>query len=230
MISNTAPPGNEYPPLVGKVWGKMACFTRPEAKAERVSYPVMTPSAARGVLEAIYWKPEFSYRVRDITVLAPIRYSSIFRNEVDAKASPRAESISITDARQQRHTLLLRGLGDEPLSYIIRADAVPRPGVEENPAKFRDIFRRRVADGQCFHRPYLGCREFACDFAKPDSTERVPEDLQDKTVDLGMMLLDIAYGKNGSGVHIPYFWQARLENGVLRVPDSEYDRLEALRL
>lgn len=227
-------PQSSFPPLEVKAWGKMACFTRPEAKAERVSYPVMTPSAARGVLEAIYWKPQFHYRIREIIVLSPIRYASLLRNEVSKKMSADSDGISVTDARQQRHTLALRGAGAEDVAYLIRADVVLNEGVTEDAAKFRDIFRRRVQRGERFQQPFFGCREFACDFAEPDGTERPPAELRDKSggsaLDLGLMLLDIAFSRTGSGVNIPYFWQAQLDGGVLRVPDSEYQRMEALRL
>src|SRR6266566_682904 len=128
-----------------KVWGAFACFTRPELKAERVSYPVMTPSAARGVLEAVFWKPEFAWRVREIWVLKEIRRFSVLRNEVNHREWK----------TMQRHTLALRDV-----AYLIRADIAVKPGVGEDPAKYRDQFRRRAERGQCYHRPYLGCREF----------------------------------------------------------------------
>src|SRR5580700_180065 len=115
-----------------KVWSRMACFTRPENKVERVSYPVCTPSAARGVLEAIFWKPEFTYQVREIAVLSPIRFVSILRNEVNHKASARTDSIFATDSdeRAQRNTLALCGEGARDLEYIIRADVVVKPGLD----------------------------------------------------------------------------------------------------
>jgi CRISPR-associated protein Cas5d len=230
VLSNMKKPPDEFPPLEVKLWGKMALFTRPESKAERVSYPVMTPSAARGALEAIYWKPEFHYRIREIVVLAPIRFASLLRNEVESKMSDRSEGISITEVRQQRHSLVLRGLEGSDLAYLVRADVVPNPGVTEDAAKYRDIFRRRVKEGQYFHHPYFGCREFTCDFAPPDGKEQADPSLRETTLDLGLMLFDIAFGKSPNGPAIPLFFEAKLENGVLRVPDSEYERREALRL
>jgi CRISPR-associated protein Cas5d len=205
------------PPLAVKVWGELACFTRPEMKVERVTYPVMTPSAARGVLEAIFWKPEITWHVQEIWVLRPIRYFSILRNEVNQRVSPRAAAAWQRDGggyeapadRAQRHTLALRDV-----AYIIRAHIAVRPGVEEHPAKFRDQFRRRVRDGRCFATPYLGCREFAAAFAEPDGAER-PIDLNE---DLGPMLLDLAYAADGSGRGTPRFFAARLVHGILRVP------------
>jgi len=230
-----------FPPLEVKVWSPMACYTRPENKVERVSYPVPTPSAARGVLEAIFWKPEFTWRVREIAVLNPIRYLSILRNEVDAKAGG-GQGISITDARQQRHTLAL-----SEVAYILRADIVLRSHADADVAKYREQFRRHVDKGRCFQRPYLGCREFAADFAPPDGTERTIPDSRD----LGLMLFDLVWRRDGgkavtfarhggrigedgrergeaSGTATPVFFQASLERGVLRVDDALYAAQEAL--
>lgn len=201
----------DYPPVHVKVWGQYACFTRPEMKVERVSYPVMTPSAARGVLEAIFWKPEFTWRVREIHVLAPIRHFSLVRNEVSSRMSARSPGLDITEARTQRHTL---GLVDP--AYLIVADVVVHPGVEQDAAKFRDQFRRRVERGQCYHRPYLGCREFAAAFAKPDGSER----RQPITEPLGLMLLDLEY--QGNGPALPHFFAAELTDGILHVPDYTF--------
>ena len=211
----------EHPPLRAKVWGEHACFTRPEMKVERVSYEVMTPSAARGILEAIYWKPEVEWRVRQIAVLRPIRHASFLRNEVNTTASPgrlkgafeRGEDPAYyaDDDRTQRHTLALRDV-----AYLIDADLVPRDG--SHPAKHRDIFRRRVSRGQCFHRPYLGCREFAALFSEPDGSERPI----DRTDALGRMLFDLRYEP---GRAVPLFFNAALEGGVLHVPDALYSRL-----
>ena len=206
-----------------KVWSEYACFTRPETKAERVSYPVMTPSAARGVLEAIFWHPEMRWRVREILVLKEIQFRSILRNEVSLKASTGRDGISIQEDRTQRHTLALYDV-----AYLVRADAVVRPDIEADPAKYRDQFRRRVEKGQCFHRPYLGCREFAAHFAPPDGTEK-PIQFSN---DLGLMVFDILYAERDDnqkpkGTDIPLFWPAKLENGILRVPNEQYDRRAA---
>lgn len=206
-----------YPPVEVKVWGEFACFTRPELKVERVSYPVPTASAARGILEAIFWKPEFTWRVEEVWVLRPVRYFSILRNEVNSRASERAargwmQSGGGYDAsadRAQRHTLALRDV-----AYLIRAQVELRPGVEQDVAKYRDQFRRRVRDGRCFATPYLGCREFSASFAEPDGTEQ-PIDLTD---DLGLMLLDLDYAPGGEGRGTPRFFHARVEHGVLRFP------------
>jgi CRISPR-associated protein Cas5d len=232
----------ELPPVAVKVWGERACFTRPEMKVERVSYPVMTPSGARGVLEAIFWKPEFAWRVREIAVLRPIRHFSMVRNEVNSAASEKAARSWALEGggyfadqdRAQRHTLGLRDV-----AYLIRADVELKPHATEDVAKYRDQFRRRVERGQCYHRPYLGCREFAAFFGKPDGTEAPI----DHTDDLGRMILDQdfeaaaegpaswhAHGSTGAqviqGVVRPRFFQARLDRGVLRVPGPSNRREE----
>jgi len=201
------------PPLEVQVWGEFACFTRPEMKVERVSYPCLTPSAARGVLEAIFWKPQFTWRVRSIDVLRPIRYFSILRNEVTKKASVRSAAagavIVADDKRAQRHTLALRDV-----AYRIRADIELRDhAAAEDPAKYRDQFRRRVASGRCFRQPYLGCREFAAFFSEPDGS--LPEPLDE---DFGAMLLDIEFPSGAAGAGRPIFFEASLRGGRLTVP------------
>jgi CRISPR-associated protein Cas5d len=181
----------------------------------------MTPSAARGILEAIFWKPEFDYRVREIVPLTPVRYVSLLRNEVNSKASTRSESISVTDDRAQRNTLALYAPGGGDIVTIIRADMVLRPHATEDVAKYRDMFRRRVERGQCYHRPCLGCREFSCDFGKPEGNE-VP---QNWTEDLGLTLFDIAFPKPDScRTPVPLFFEAKIEEGILRVPDTLYEQ------
>jgi CRISPR-associated protein Cas5d len=209
------------PSLELKVWGDFACFTRPEMKVERVSYPVMTPSAARGVLEAIFWKPEFSWQVREIQVLKEVRYFSILRNELNNKASGTIASGMLAgkkthlaeDDRAQRHTLALRDV-----AYLIRADIVLRQDVDQPQAKYRDQFRRRVAGGRCYHMPYLGCREFTAFFGEPDGGERPVS----QSEDMGRMLFDIDYEAGSSGRGKPRFFPASLKNGVLRVPRELY--------
>ncbi len=206
--------------LAVRVWGDFACFTRPEMKVERVTYPVITPSAARGVLEAIFWKPEFRWSVREIWVLKPVNYFSILRNELNSRQSERAAAgwrqngggYDATADRAQRHTLALRDV-----EYLIRAELEVRPDVNEDPAKFRDQFRRRVRSGRCFAIPYLGCREFAAAFGEPSGDERPI----DWTEEIGPMLLDIAYQPDGSGRGRPLFFDARVERGVLKVPGKD---------
>ena len=205
-------------PLEVKLWGDYACFTRPEMKVERVTYPVMTPSAARGALEAIFWKPQVTWRIEEIHVLKPIVYASIRRNEIDKRQSyasaqqwSRKEGgFDASGNRVQRHTLALRDV-----AYVVRAQLVLKAGVDSNIAKFRDQFRRRVVKGQCFAMPYLGCREFSAAFSKP-----TPEDVPiSRTEDLGLMLLDINYAPGGNGRGTPLFFEASLKRGVLHVPD-----------
>jgi len=187
-------------------------------KVERVSYPVMTPSAARGVLEAIFWKPQIMWRVLEIWVLRPIEYFSIVRNEVNSRASERAaagwrnaggrDGYVASEDRAQRHNLALRNV-----DYVIQAQIEPNDEAED-PAKWRDQFRRRVRDGRCFATQYLGCREFSASFAEPNGSE-TPIPL---TEDVGLMLLDLDYASDGSGRGTPRFFQARLDGGVLRIP------------
>jgi len=204
-------------PLEVVVWGDFACFTRPEMKVERVSYPVMTPTAARGVLEAIFWKPEMTWRVEEIVVLEEIKYFSILRNEVNSRASERSArdwaqrggGYVASDDRAQRHTLALRDV-----RYLIRAAPEVKSGVAADIAKYRDQFRRRVRQGRCFATPYLGCREFSAAFAPPTGDERPI----DQTVGLGRMLLAPDYAPDGSGKATPRFFDAHLDGGVLRVP------------
>jgi len=215
------------------VWGDFACFTRPEMKVERVSYSVMTPSAARGILEAIFWHPEVSWFVREILVLKPIRWFSVKRNEISARQSYRAvsgwdagEGYYADDDRTQRATLCLRDV-----RYLIRADLALRPHATDDIAKYRDQFRRRVAGGQYFHRPALGCREFAADFAEPDGSERPV----DENVSLGRMLFDLDFDPRDAklqgypGTGFPVFFDARLERGTLRVPAEHYSALRWAR-
>ncbi len=205
-------------PLEVKLWGDYACFTRPEMKVERVSYPVMTPSAARGALEAIFWKPQVAWRIEEIHVLKPIEYASLLRNEINDRQSDRSARRWATEGggydasanRAQRHTLALRDV-----AYIVRAQLALQDGVDDDIAKYRAQFRRRVARGQCFATPYLGCREFSAAFGEPG-----PEDKPiAQSEDLGLMLLDIEYAADDSGRGTPRFFSASLEGGVLRVPD-----------
>lgn len=219
---------NNFPPLEVKVWGNYACFTRPEMKVERVSYEVMTPSAARGILQAIFWKPEFNWRVREIEVLNPIRRMSVRRNEVKSKINPSEAKRWAEDdnedkrffadkKRTQRNSLVLKDV-----AYIIHADIkLADHAKDEHPAKYRDQFRRRIDRGQCYYRPYLGCREFSAFFAKPSGGEETI----DRSDSLGRMLFDINYEEYGDGRGKPVFFQARLEDGCLKVPEEQFNRI-----
>ncbi len=173
-----------------KVWGEYACFTRPEFKVERVSYPVMTPSAARGILEAIYWKPQIYYHIRRIGILKEGSQWSLLRNEISSKQSDRGQPILIDGDRQQRTSLILTDV-----AYRIQAWIVLRNG-ENNIGKHLDTFRRRAESGQYFHKPYLGCREFAAcyellgDISKDDK-KNLPDENYNR--EIGTMLYDTAY-------------------------------------
>jgi len=199
--------------LALRVWGDNACFTRPEMKVERVSYDVITPSAARGILEAVLWKPAIRWQVTRIDVLNPIRWTSVRRNEVGAVMSPRTGGLFIEDLRQQRAGLFLRDV-----AYVIHAffQMTPLAGAGDNPRKFEEMFTRRAEKGQCFHRPYLGCREFASHF-KLWPCDREPETTEESR-DLGFMLYDIDFDGPGP---VPLWFRASLENGRMRVPPRD---------
>lgn len=205
-----------------KVWGQNACFTRPEMKVERVSYDVMTPSAARGVLEAILWKPAIVWRITQIDVLRPIKWESVRRNEVGAVMSARSDGIFIEEERQQRAGLILRDV-----EYIVHAffEMTEKAGPADNVIKFEEMFQRRAENGQCFHRPYLGCREFAAHFKPVLKDEPLPEAIGESR-DLGWILYDIRHDNNAdiNGIHLcgdgcrPYFFRASLNKGRVLVP------------
>jgi len=197
-----------------KVWGRNACFTRPEMKVERVSYDVMTPSAARGVLEAILWKPAIRWKVTQIDVLNPIKWESVRRNEVGAVMSPRANGLFIEDQRQQRAGLFLRDV-----AYTIHAyfELTDKAGNEDTVVKFTEMFLRRADKGQCFHRPYFGCREFAAEFEVFTNGKPFPEPISE-TRDLGWMLYDMDFGGKET---MPRFFRASLDNGRLKIDERE---------
>lgn len=210
------------------VWGERACFTRPEMKVERVSYDVMTPSAARGLLEAIYWKPSIVWVVDRIHVLKPIRFQSFRRNEVGAKASAsnakqamnrgdvNGLGLVVEDNRQQRATMLLTDV-----AYVIEArfKLTQRAGADDEPAKHAAMFQRRAEKGQCFHRPCLGTREFPAEFALLREAAPLPPSTlpgADRNRDLGWMLHDIDFRPDGTAKRSNFF-RARLSDGVLDV-------------
>ena len=226
-----------------EVSGPYACFTRPEMKVERVSYDVITPSAARAVFEAVLWKPAIRWRITRIEVLAPIRWTSVRRNEVGSIASPRTPCIYVEEERQQRAGLLLRdvkyrlhaefdfippdkraqSLNPVPEWLIERgeADALKTPDIraDETEAKYAAMFERRAKKGQCFNQPYLGCREFSCDFrlVNPQiEPAETPEELKGLR-ELGWMLYDLDYS-DPEDIR-PLFFKVRMEDGVIIVPD-----------
>lgn len=210
-----------------KVWGRNACFTRPEMKVERVSYDVMTPSAARGALEAILWKPAIRWKVTQIDVLKPIKWESVRRNEVGAVMSPRSSCIYVDDpkTRQQRAGLFLRDV-----AYVIHAsfEMTDKAGSEDTVVKFTEMFIRRAEKGQCFHRPYLGCREFAAEFEIFTNGKPLPETISE-TRDLGWMLYDVSHDNTAGekNQHFcndncrPSFFRASLNNGRMKIDEKE---------
>lgn len=210
----TEHPWYRHGPLAVEVAGPYACFTRPELKTERFSYEVMTPSAAKGVLEAIYWKPEFDYIITQIDVLAPVRWTSIRRNEVGSmltmdwvrKAmSDPALRYDVESDRDQRNTVFLRDV-----AYRIHTQIRRRPHTTDPEAKYRDQLRRRVDRGRCFSQPFLGTRECSASFRPPTDQATITDSKH-----LGVMLHSIHYTPEGES----YRWfDAHLENGVMRVP------------
>jgi len=213
------------------VEGERACFTRPEMKVERVSYDVMTPSAARGLLEAIHWKPAIRWVVSAIQVLKPIKFQSIRRNELGDKVPAAAVRkamtsggiadlyLAVEDSRQQRAATIL-----VDVAYVIEAhfEMTTKAGPEDNEGKHLDTFNRRAARGQCFHQPCLGAREFPATFRllRPDDP---PPAAIDDTRDLGFMLYDIDH----AGDRASLFFRAALDKGVIRIPAP--DSLEVRR-
>ncbi len=200
-----------------KVWGDYACFTRPEMKVERVSYDVMTPSAARGILEAVYWKPAIRWVVDRIHVLNPIRFDNVRRHELAGKLAMGSVRKAMNDGyspvqvfieedRQQRASLVLRNV-----SYVIEAHFEFKGNEDNNPAKHKEVFDRRAGKGQCFHYPYLGCREFAAHFAP---VEDVPCSVHKGKKDLGWMLHDIDFDNQMEAK----FFRAVMRDGAIDVP------------
>ena len=207
-----------------RVWGDYACFTRPEMKVERVSYDVMTPSAARGILEAIYWKPAIRWTIKRIQVLKPIKFTNLRRNELAHKIAKgtvkkvmknggRLE-VFIEDDRQQRAAMILKDV-----DYLIEAEFVFTGPEDNNPGKHLDQFNRRAAKGQCYHRPYLGCREFPASFALCREPPPQPDSGLAGERDLGWMLWDLDY-RNPKNIQ-PRFFRATLVDGRLEVPPPE---------
>lgn len=213
-----------------EVWGPMACFTRPELKVERVSYDVITPSAARAVFEVIFWKPAIHWQVTKIEVLNPIKWTTIRRNEVGAVASK--NPIFIEDKRQQKNSLLLQDVRyriwaklefipqwkrketknariDEEEADLLRKD--------ENPGKYNAMFERRASKGQCFNQPYLGTREFSASFrlVKPEQEVLTPPIAESR--DFGIMLYDMDFQSNPEKPEA-MFYRAKMEHGVIIVP------------
>jgi len=208
-----------------KVWGPRALFSRPEMKVERVSYDVITPSAARGILEAIHWKPQMQWRIQRLRVLNPIRFESLRRNEVGSKipagkaasamraGSTEGLALYVDEDRQQRAATLLRDV-----AYVIEArvelSAKGRADPTESVQKHLEMARRRAAKGQYFHHPYLGTREFPCDFELLEGEAPEPHESLKGERDLGWMALDVDYLPGMEAT----FFRARMVDGVIDVP------------
>ena len=209
-----------------RIFGDYACFTRPELKSERVSYDVPTPSAIRGILEAVHWKPAIAWRVDAVHVMRPTKFENIRRNELEGKVPfGKVRSIMkkgqdplevfIEEDRQQRASLVLRDV-----EYYVEAHfaLTDKAGYEDSAGKHLDIFNRRLTRGQVYHRPCLGCREFPA-FVEPVGA--IPPspltDSPDGNRDLGWMLYDLDYSDN----YTPMFFRARLNKAVLRIPEPD---------
>ena len=210
-----------------EVWGAYALFSRPELKVERVSYDVMTPSAARGILEAVFWKPAIRYVIDKIHVLNPIQFANIRRNEVKSKIS--ARNVANAMKNPQKATSLYLNTKEEiaqrasmvlqDVHYIIEAhfEMTSKAGAEDTPAKFYAMLCRRLRQGQCYHTPYLGCREFPAKFSLYED-DALPPLASTGRRDLGLMLYDMDY----TGKEItPMFFRAALEDGTLNVSGCE---------
>lgn len=205
-----------------EVWGPMACFTRPELKVERVSYDVITPSAARAIYEAIFWKPAIRWQITRIEVLNPVKWTSIRRNEVGAVASK--NPIFIEEKRQQKNTLLLRDVRYRlyaKLEFIPLRERKDESNLgehpDENPAKYNAMFERRASKSQCFTQPYLGTRECSALFrlVNPDTDALEPP--INETRDFGIMLYDMDFEANLKNPPA-MFYRAKMDNGVIIVP------------
>jgi CRISPR-associated protein Cas5d len=215
-----------------EVWGDYACFTRPELKVERMSYDVITPSAARAIFDAIFWKPAISWEVTKIEVLNPIKWFSIRRNEVGAVASTGKNQIFIEDSRQQRNTLMLKDVHYRihakqcyiPVNKRSVDDLHRQPGGDENPGKYNAMFERRAEKGQCFNQPYFGTRECVANFKLVDNSVLSPEPIKESK-DLGIMFYDWEYIDEHHANQM--FFHADMVNGVVMVPSK--DSKEILR-
>lgn len=207
-----------------EVWGPYACFSRPEMKTERVSYDVMTPSAARGLVEAIYWHPGMKYHIDKIYVLNPIQFTNIRRNEVKSTLLASAAlsaanggtppAIYTSSDIQQRAAMVLKDV-----HYVIECHftMTDKASPSDNPGKFQDILRRRLKKGQCYHTPCFGCREFPANFREWEGGD-IPA-LEELTQDLGFMLYDLDYS-DPENIRSQFF-RAKLEYGVLDCRDVE---------
>lgn len=211
-----------------RVWGDYACFTRPEMKIERVSYDVITPSSARAIFEAIHWKPAIKWVIDEINVIKPIKFQTILRNEVKNVISIQAINKSMknreeqfymdtNEVRQQRNSMILRDV-----EYVIKAhfEMTKYAGESDDEKKHYNIFLRRARNGECFNQPYLGCREFSCNFELLEDEDFFP---LNETKDLGWMLYDIDFVKESDSYkkvekYNPIFFRAEMVEGKICIP------------
>lgn len=211
-----------------RVWGDYACFTRPEMKVERVSYDVITPSSARAIFEAIHWKPAIKWVIDEINVIKPIKFQTILRNEVKNVISIQAINKSMknreeqfymdtNEVRQQRNSMILRDV-----EYVIKAhfEMTKYAGESDDEKKHYNIFLRRARNGECFNQPYLGCREFSCNFELLEDEDFLP---LNETKDLGWMLYDIDFVKESDSYkkvekYNPIFFRAEMVEGKICIP------------
>lgn len=215
----------------------MACFTRPELKVERVSYDVITPSAARAIFEAIFWKPAIHWQITKIEVLNPIKWTSVRRNEVGAVASAKTASIYIEEKRQQKNSLLLKDVRYRIWAKMefrsvkkrkTEGDSfVHEPGNDENPMKYYQIFERRAGKGQCFNQPYLGTREFSALFRLVDTENETLKPALSSELggdrDFGIMLYDMDFS-NPKDIKA-LFYRAEMKQGIIVVPPQNSEEI-----
>ena len=209
-----------------EVWGDFGCFSRPESKVERLTYPVITPSAARGVLSAIYSKPpEFYWQIKKIEVLKPIRYMSIKRNEViNSKIGRDMKPILVDQMKDPQHRDPRQTVALKDIRYRITAEIIPQKDFKGTVSQLYEQALRRIKGGKCYYQPSLGLREFVCYFSEPTDAAPIPCD-----VDLGIMLYDVfdlhQYKVTEKAVPYVTVFQARLEQGVMHVPPFDSDEV-----
>lgn len=215
-----------------EVWGDFACFTRPEMKVERVSYDVITPSAARNIFQAIFWKPAIQWVITRIEVVNPIKWFSIRRNEIGkvGAGSPSAPPIIATENRQQKNTLMLRDVRYRIFAKMVyispknrKSDQKRSGGDDENPAKYQAMFERRASKGQCFTMPYLGSRECSAYFKLLEDGYQSGDDILHESKDFGIMLYDLDFS-NPKDIN-PMFFRASMVNGVIIVPSPNSNEI-----
>lgn len=223
-----------------KVKGEYACFTQPALKVERMTYPCMTPSAARGVLECILWKPEFQWVVRSIRILKPISFASFKRNELCSIQNSDYLDITETDSngkpkyRTQRNSIVLRNveyiieasiyISEENIQKVKNRDMREGKKPCEPIVKYRDMFNRRLSKGQCWHQPYLGTREFSCEFFPVTQEDETRANELNLTYPIGSMLFDIWYDKDHNAIPL-YMYNAAILNSTLLCPDDLNEKM-----